>query len=240
MVAAPAMYAKALQDAGKVGKKEATVGAVETTPPERTTSEKVIPKAMKAAYLEWVIFAQTMVNVLIFLCFAFSFFAVNNAIQSVEYGVFGFAGALVFIVWFLFRIIDRYEDIRPKHYSEERFNNVKKLALLSVACIPIILSWFMNETLYGAINPIGYWRGELAEARGSNCADVRAALMSSIEGFQVSKKRMDMGIASFSDVQASVEVLKIFQRAYGDCVSTEHKRRTAINNRLNKLTGNQG
>lgn len=197
-----------------------------------------LSRTKNAAYLEWIVFAESAVKTLIFCTVAGSLFAAANIIQSREYGVLVFVGILLYLVWILFRAFDKYKDLRPVNYSGERFKKIRKLALLSVVGIPIVISWSMNESLYGAINPPGYWKGELAKSTESNCSTFQDMLTRSAESFRVTQNKYNMGIATVFEMKESAEGLKLISGMHRECVSTGEKRRIETNKRLKELTRN--
>lgn len=203
------------------------------------TPSDLLRRAKKAAYLEWVVLAQTAVRVLIFFAVAGSFFAAANIIQSIEYGVLILAGALVFLVWLLYRAFDKYEDIRPLDYATERFLKIRRLALLSVVVIPIAVSWSINESLFGAINPPGYWREELANSTASDCSVFQDMLTRSAEEFRVTQNKYNMGIATAFEVKESAEGLKLISGLRRDCAASAESRRARATRRLNELMSNK-
>lgn len=203
-----------------------------------STPSEWLSRTKNAAYLKWIVFAEFAVKTLIFLTIASSFFAAANTVQSLQTGVPVFIGILLYFVWTLFRAFEKYRDIRPPTYTDEKFKKLRNLALLSVVCIPIVISWSMNESLYGALNPLGYWKGEFATRTESNCSTFQDMLTQSAENFRVTENKYRMGIATVFEVQGSAETLKLISNMHRDCISAGEKRRIDISKRLKELTGN--
>lgn len=191
-----------------------------------------------AAYLEWVVFAESAVKTLIFLTVASSFFAATNAIQSLMAGVPIFIAILLYLVWVLFRAFEKYKDIRPTAYTDEKYRKLRNILLLFVVGIPIIISWSMNESLYGALSPLGYWKGEFATNMESSCSRYQDILTRSAEDFRVTENKYRMGIATVFEVEGAAETLKLISGMHGNCIATGEKRRMEISKRLKELTGN--
>jgi len=197
-----------------------------------------LSRTKNAAYLKWIVFAESAVTTLIFLTIASSFFTAANTVQSLKSGVPVFIGILLYLVWILFRALEKYKDIRPSTYTDEKFKKLRNLALLSVVGIPIIISWSMNESLYGALNPLEYWKGESATRIESSCSTFQNMLIRSAEDFRVTENKYRIGIATVFEVQGSAETLKLISNMHRDCISAGEKRRIEISKRLNELSGN--
>ena len=204
-----------------------------------TILSNLLTKAKKAAYLEWIGFARTVLGSLIIIAVTISFFASTDAIQSTEYGVLGLACALLFSVWISYRAFDKYEDIRPLDYSTERFTRLRKSALLAAVGIPIANSWSMNESLYGAINPPGYWRDELANSTPGNCSELQDIVARNAEELRVTQNKFRMGIATAFELKGSAEGLKLISEVHRDCLVSAESRRAKASKRLNQLKGNK-
>ena len=194
-----------------------------------------LEKTRKDAYLEWVVFAQTALHLLIFFTIGSSFFAALNLIQSIQYGVLVFTCVLLILVWIFYRMFDWYEDIRPMNYGSDKFLKLRKFALLGVACLPIATSWLLNESLYGAINPPGYWREELKGGSASDCQPLQEVLARSAEEFRVIQNKYYMGIATAFEVKEYADSIGMISGLHRDCVAAKEKRREKATHRLNKL-----
>lgn len=203
------------------------------------TLSNLLSRAKNAAYLEWIGFARTVLGSLIIIAVTISFFASTNAIQSTEYGVLGLSCALLFFVWISYRTFDKYEDFRPLDYSTERFTRFRRLALLAAVVIPIAVSWSMNESFYGAINPPGYWKDELANSTSGNCSEFQDMLARTAEEFRVTQNKFRMGIATAFELKGSAEGLKQVGEWHRDCLTSAASRRAKATKRLNQLKDNK-
>ncbi|MBK7955708.1 MAG: hypothetical protein IPK02_18165 [Candidatus Accumulibacter sp.] len=111
----------------------------------------------------------------------------------------------------------------------------KKLAFAVVALVAIGISWISNETLYGAINPVGYWKAELANTAEKDCSTFKELLARSAEEARVVGNKYQMGIATAFEVKESVESLKLFNDMHFSCATSAEKRRTEVRKRLTQL-----
>lgn len=196
---------------------------------------ELVRSARTFTYAVWRRVASSIVWILILCALLGSFLAASDTVQSFEYGVVALILVLSLVLWTLFDLFDVISDLRPAGYSEDQIAGAKKLALVSVVVIPIGISWTTNESLYGALNPIGYWSEELTSVKESDCSFSQSMLNQSAEEFRVTQNKFDMGIATVFEVRHAAEFLKLAQGMHRDCFTAAEKRRTEILKRLSEL-----
>lgn len=176
---------------------------------------------------------------ILILCTLFgSFLAASDTVQSFEYGVAALILVLCLMLWTLFDLFDVIPDLRPTGYSEDQIAGAKKLALVSVVVIPFGISWAMNESLYGAVNPVGYWNEEFKHTKESDCSFIQDMLTRSAENFRVTQNKFNMGIATTFELEESAKSVQMVSGMQRDCVTAAEKRRMEIGSKLSKLRKN--
>lgn len=196
---------------------------------------ELVRSARTFTYAVWRRVASSIVWMLILCALLGSFLAASDTVQSFEYGVAALILVLCLVLWTLFDLFDVIPDLRPTGYSGDKVGGAKKLALVSVVVVPIGISWTMNESLLGALNPIGYWSEELTRINESDCTFFRDMLNRSAENFRVTQNKYDMGIATVFEVKHAAESLELAQGMQKDCFTAAEKRQTVVRKRLTDL-----
>lgn len=158
-------------------------------------------------------------------------------VQSVPFGVVLVCLSLLFLTWFLFSILLKYKILFPSSVSEDQVIGFSKIALAFVFFVPIGMSWAENETLYGALNPIGYWQSENKATSEADCSIYQQWAEGALENFRVAENKFNMGIATTSELREAGESLKFSSSLFVKCLNDTRLRKELIRSRLNILDG---
>ncbi len=201
----------------------------------RPTLAKILNNARKStiSFCRGISFSLSWI--LIYCAVLSSLFAATAPIQSTAFGVLILVLALYSIVLILYAINEKSNEYSDSGVFEDPLLANKKLALVLVVAIPIGISWAMNESLYGALSPIGYWSEELTGINENDCSFAQDMLNRSAEEFRVTQNKFDMGIATVFEVERAAEALKVAQGLRSGCSTATEKRRTEILKRLSEL-----
>jgi len=113
-------------------------------------------------YRGWIDFARSSRHVLVLLIVILSIASTTPDVQKQAYGVLGVSTALTWASWALYKAFKNHPDSRPVNYGSAAYRRYRWIIVTMAFFLPIIVSWQKNETLYGAINPIGYWKEQLS------------------------------------------------------------------------------
>jgi len=106
------------------------------------------------------------------------------------------------------------------------------LAAAVICLLPIGTSWHENETLKGALNPIGYWRSELAKEQADRCQTFKAALQRQKEQVLVADRKFDLQIITPTEYRQEIAAWKLMEEVTVGCIKQSDERIQAIQNRI--------
>lgn len=159
--------------------------------------------------------------------------ALTDAVQSAPMGPALLSAALAFAVHWLSTAESALE--RRKEEVQDDAAKFQWKRILSAAIIPIALSWSLNETPYGALNPSDYWRREHKEANEENCKAQQVELYNAAESVQISQKKHELGIETSKNLLDDIATLKIAADIMKKCKSKSEERRVEVQKRLQQL-----
>ncbi len=110
------------------------------------------------------------------------------------------------------------------------------LAAAVICLLPIGTSWYENETLKGALNPIGYWRSELAKEQADRCQSYTTALERQKEQVLVANRKFDLEIITPTEYRQEVTAWKLMEEITEACIKKSDERIQAIQNRITILS----
>lgn len=147
----------------------------------------------------------------------------SAAVHRIPYGV---AILCVFLGWLMHTAVGflaRHRWILPSDAGGAFLERSHKLVVALAVIAPLLISWMSNQTLYGALNPIGYWRDQASKKEGS-CEMMRSVLANAAERYQVAENKYRMGIATSGEVRTEAESTKLLAEMYEQCRRTEQER----------------
>ena len=132
-------------------------------------------------------------------------------------------------------LVKKFPWILPSDVGVAFIRKAHKMIIVLAIAAPLIISWVSNETLYGALNPVGYWRDQAHKRNESGCEMLRESLFNSAEKYQVEVKKYDLGIATSAEVRAAIASVKLLSEMHGQCVQAENMRVSKAVARLKEL-----
>jgi len=156
-------------------------------------------------------------------------------VQRVSFGVAALCIGLGVISHAAFALVKRFPWLLPSNVGSTLIEKAHKPLVVVAIAAPLAISWTSNETLYGALNPIGYWREQASKTSGGNCELMRSTVAYAAEEYQVAANKYNMGIATSSEVKTAAESLKLISGIHNQCVQTERERHVKALARLKEL-----
>jgi len=172
----------------------------------------------------------------IYLVPALAVFALSSDIQSTEFGVLWLAASLGVCVWLLHQALDRLPSIRPRDFGSTIYAKRRRYATISAFIGPILLSWPQNETLYGAINPPGYWRAESQEEDLDICAITLKVVLKKAEELEVLQNKYHAGFATSTEVMDAASQLALLGSTHKSCKENQDARNEKVRRELRRVS----
>ena len=192
--------------------------------------------AKQPAYYGWMKAAAWGIQGLMVAALLCSAFALHDGVQSEQYGPLILAVGLAAAQWYLFSLFRDHPDIRPTVYDDYGARTRRFQAMAFVICVPLALSWFENETLYGGMNPRGHWLEARNENAAKDCDFERQMVARSGEKLEVLQNQQRVGLATSYDVVDHANGFKLIAGLYNACIEDKAKRKAGIQQRLVELT----
>lgn len=168
----------------------------------------------------------------------FALVAVDSAeVKRVPYGVAALCIGLGLASHAAFGLVRKFPWLLPSNLGKALVEKLHKPLVVAFIVVPLAISWASNETLYGALNPIGYWREQVSRRDDGSCDLMKSTVAHAAEEYQVAANKYNMGIATSAEVKEAVESLKLFSGIHDQCVRTERERRAKAVARLRELEG---
>lgn len=174
----------------------------------------------------------------IYLVPTLAIFALSSDIQSIEFGVVWLAASLGVCVWLIHQALDRLPSIRPRDFGTTVYAKRRRYATISAFIAPIVLSWLQNETLYGAINPPGYWRSESQERDIDICAITLNVVLKKAEELEVLQNKYHTGLATSTEVMDAANQLSLLGSTHKSCKANQEARNEKIRRELRRVSLN--
>ncbi len=157
------------------------------------------------------------------------------SVQRVPFGVAALCICLGGLAHALCILVKKLPWLLPSDIGSTFIKKAHKPIVALAILGPLAISWNSNETLYGALNPVGYWRDQASLTTEGGCKFMRSILAHSAEKYQVAANKHDMGIATSTEVIEAAESLKVLSGIQSQCIQTEQARALKTTARLKEL-----
>ena len=157
--------------------------------------------------------------------------ALFPSVQKVSYGVAMLSISLGLAMYAIMNQIKKNEALNRNTILTA---NRRNMHIFAVIAIPIAISWFQNETIYGSLSPREYW--EMESLKGNNACDIEQKFsLEAYEEFQVMLKKIQMGLATSREMKIDMELLQSAMKIATECHSKAVQRQKVIEKRLSSF-----
>lgn len=131
----------------------------------------------------------------------------SPSVQGVPFGIAVLCLGVGGVAHLACVVVKKFPWLLPSDVGVERVERVHTPLVILAIVVPFAISWTSNETLYGALNPVGYWHDQASKEKEDDCELVRSTLTQFFEKYQVAVNKYNMGIATSAEVNEAAESL---------------------------------